>query len=67
MPTHVKALPSVTECIAYVEGLGYTFQGNVRKHGKYWFRIIRPETRPPHNWDMLWTLGEMRAAIKNGC
>lgn len=65
MPTKIKALPSVKECIAYVEGLGYTFKSRVGIG--YFFRINRPETRPPHNWEMTWTLAEMRHAVKHGC
>jgi len=60
-----KPLPKVKKCIAYVESLGYTFQKYVG--GVYWFHINRPETRPPHNWDMMWTLGEMRHAVRFGC
>ena len=67
MPTKVKSLPSVTECIAYVESLGYNFDSHIHGGHSYFFRIKRPETRPPHNWEMTWTLGEMRNAVKNGC
>jgi hypothetical protein len=66
MPTKTKNLPTVKECIAYVESLGYNFDSFIKGSG-YFFRIKRPETRPPHNWEMTWTLGEMRDAIKNGC
>ena len=65
MPTKVKSLPSVTECIAYVESLGYRFKNYFC--GGYWFEIIDKSSRPPHNWEMTWTLGEMRNAVKNGC
>jgi hypothetical protein len=76
MKSTPQTLPKVGECIKYVESLGYTFHGLItikafdgRRicHNGYFFRINRPETRPPHNWDMTWTLGEMRHAVKNGC
>jgi hypothetical protein len=66
MPTKTKKLSTVKECIAYVESLGYTFQRRLSHH-KYFFRINRPETRPPHNWEMTWSLGEMRRAMIYGC
>ena len=62
----MKSLPKVGECIKYVESLGYKFDSYIGGSG-YFFRIIRPETRPPHNWEMTWTLNEMRNAVKNGC
>jgi len=60
-----KPLPKVKECISYVKSLGYRFK-NYRLGG-YWFEIIDKSTRPPHNWEMTWTLGEMRHAIRFGC
>lgn len=66
MKSTPQTLIKVGECIAYVESLGYTFDSYIRNSG-YFFRIKRPETRRPHNWEMTWTLGEMRNAVKNGC
>ena len=57
-------LPKVQECIKYVEGLGY--QCITRTKGHYFFKIIDKSKRPPHNWEMHWTLNEMRHAIRYG-
>ena len=61
-------LPSVEECISYVESLGYRLCWK-RRDGKLWyhFEIINPNTRPSHNWEMTWNLNEMRHAFVNGC
>ena len=60
-----SSLPKVKECITYVESLGYRFKNYYC--GVYWFEITDKTKRPIHNWEMKWTLGEMRFAIKNGC
>jgi hypothetical protein len=65
MSTKTKNLPSVKECIQYVESLGYKFHGYA--HTGYYFEIIDKSKRPAHNWEMTWTLGEMRHAVKHGC
>ena len=58
-------LVTVKECIAYVEGLGYTL--TARRRGYYHFEVVDKSTRPIHNWEMNWTLGEMRHAVVFGC
>ena len=62
---NTKSLPKVGECIDYVESLGYDFMGHIP--GGYSFQLIDKSKRPAHNWNMTWTLGEMRHAVKNGC
>lgn len=57
-------LPSVQECVAYVEGLGYALVASRR--GFYLFRD-KTGKRPDHNWEMWWNLNEMRHAVKYGC
>ena len=64
MPTKTK-LPSVKECIDYVESLGYKLF--LKGKGFYYFECLDKSKRPAHNWEMTWTLGEMRHAVKNGC
>jgi hypothetical protein len=60
-----QTLIKVGECIKYVESLGYTHRQY--RHGHYFFEINDKSKRPKHNWEMTWTLGEMRHAVKNGC
>ena len=60
-----QTLPTVGECITYVESLGYRIIS--RRHTCYHFEIIDKSKRPIHNWEMTWTLGEMRNAVRNGC
>lgn len=60
-----NSLPKVGECIHYVCSLGYRFKNYYC--GVYWFEIIDKSKRPAHNWEMKWTLGEMRHAVKHGC
>lgn len=64
MPIKSK-LPSVRECISYIESLGY--KCIIRTRGYYVFEVIDRSTRPIHNWQMKWNLNEMRHAVKNGC
>ena len=54
----------MTEGIAYVESLGYDFMDRIP--GGYSFQIIDKSKRPRHNWNMTWTLGELRHAVKYG-
>jgi len=67
MPNNVKSrsLPKVGECIAYVKSLGYHLSS--RSEGMYVFVCNDQTKRPSHNWRMVWTLGEMRHAVKHGC
>lgn len=57
-------LPSVQECIAYVEGLGYDLIR--RRRGVYIFQD-NTGSRPEHNRVMTWNLNELRHAVKFGC
>jgi hypothetical protein len=57
-------LPTSTACIAYVISLGYACI--VAKPGYYLF-VDRTGKRPLHNKEMVWSLSEMRHAIKYGC
>jgi len=61
-------LPSVQECIAYIEGLGYKRigKGTGYSRGTYVFRDVTGK-RPSHNETMFWNLNEMRHAVKFGC
>ena len=61
----IKSLTPVDECIDYVKSLGYTFEGHF--HLGYLFYTTDQSRRPAHNWNMYWTLAEMRDAVKNGC
>jgi hypothetical protein len=61
----MKSIPKVGECIKYVESLGYRFVSY--SYGSYWFEIIDKSKRPAHNHSMIWGLGDMRNAVKNGC
>ena len=65
MPTKIKKLPSVKDCIAYIEGLGY--KSLTHKRGIYSFECLDKSRRPQHNWIMSWSLTEMRHAKKYGC
>jgi hypothetical protein len=57
-------LASASECIAYVKSLGYDLIG--RMGARYFFRD-NTGNRPPHCKEMVWSLNEMRHAIKFGC
>ena len=57
-------LPTVTECITYVESLGYRLR--YKEFYRYCFKDITGK-RPPHNQEMTWTLREMRDAVTFGC
>lgn len=59
------SLIKVGECISYVESLGYRL--TTRGRGFYQFKILDKSKRPEHNWEMNWTLNEMRHAVKYGC
>lgn len=57
-------IPSVKECIAYVEGLGYDL---VSRGRTYYVFQDNTGNRPSHNKVMTWNLNEMRHAVKFGC
>ena len=57
-------LPTVTECITYVESLGYKLQ--YKEFYRYCFKDITGN-RPLHNKEMTWDLREMRDAVRFGC
>jgi len=60
-----SSLPKVEECISYIESLGY--YRTTRRCRFYQFKILDKSKRPAHNWEMNWTLNEMRQAVKYGC
>jgi len=57
-------LPTATECIAYVESLGYKLK--YKEFCRYCFEDTTGK-RPPHNKEMTWNLREMRDAVTFGC
>ncbi len=53
-------LPTVEECIAYIESTDY----KLTRRGRGWY-IFESSTRPPHCRELTFSLAELRDAWKN--